>query len=149
MPVVRITKKITLEMAHSLWNYPGPCGNIHGHSYTLYVTISGEPAKANGSPEEGMVLDFSNLKKVIEKEISEPFDHSLILNDAIPFDLKIQLTRHHKKVCFLGIQPTCENLVLEFSQRIKNSLPGKITLHSLKLQETDTGWAEWFQEDQG
>lgn len=149
MPVIRITKKVTLEMAHSLWNYPGPCGNIHGHSYTLFVTITGEPTKSNGSPEEGMILDFASLKKIIEKEITEPFDHSLILNDSIHIDLKIQLSRHHKKVCFVRFQPTCENLVIEFVERLKKSFADKVTLHSLKLQETETGWAEWHQEDQG
>ena len=41
MTKIRITREFTFEMAHALWNYDGPCRNIHGHSYKLYVTVFG------------------------------------------------------------------------------------------------------------
>ncbi len=44
-------------------------------------------------------------------------------------------------------QPTCENLVADFAARIKQKLPEKVRLHSLKLYETATSFAEWFASD--
>ena len=41
--VIRVTKEFSSEMSHVLWNYDGPCRNVHGHSYRLFVTISGVP----------------------------------------------------------------------------------------------------------
>ncbi|HQH18564.1 MAG TPA: 6-carboxytetrahydropterin synthase, partial [Bacteroidales bacterium] len=59
MAVIRITKEFKFEMAHALWGYDGPCKNIHGHSYYLYVTIIGSPINNPQSPKNGMVIDYS------------------------------------------------------------------------------------------
>ena len=58
---LRITKLFAFEMAHALTDYEGRCSNIHGHSYKLAVTVSGEAA---ASPL-GMVIDFSCLKAIV------------------------------------------------------------------------------------
>jgi 6-pyruvoyltetrahydropterin/6-carboxytetrahydropterin synthase len=63
MPKIRVTKRFHFEMAHTLYEYDGLCRNIHGHSYNLEVTIAGEPRNEPGHPKDGMVLDFSELKK--------------------------------------------------------------------------------------
>ena len=65
MATIRVTKSFTFEMAHALWNYDGPCRNIHGHSYELLVTISGHPITDENSPKLGMVMDFGDLKKIV------------------------------------------------------------------------------------
>jgi 6-pyruvoyl tetrahydropterin synthase/QueD family protein len=64
-------------MAHTLYEYNGLCRNIHGHSYNLEVTISGEPRKEPGHPKDGMVLDFSELKDIVRTHVVHPFDHAL------------------------------------------------------------------------
>ena len=79
MPKIRITKEFRFEMAHLLWNYDGLCKNIHGHSYILNVTVIGEPA-SNNCRNAGMVIDFAELKKIVNEEIINQFDHSLIIN---------------------------------------------------------------------
>jgi 6-pyruvoyltetrahydropterin/6-carboxytetrahydropterin synthase len=55
-------------------------------------------------------------------------------------------TRGHH-VILVDYQPTSENMVIDFAQRINNRLPEGITLFSLKLQETDSSFAEWFASD--
>jgi 6-pyruvoyltetrahydropterin/6-carboxytetrahydropterin synthase len=50
-------------------------------------------------------------------------------------------------VILVNYQPTSENMVIDFSNRIKNRLPKNISLFSLKLQETETSFAEWFDSD--
>ena len=67
-------------MAHALYGYDGLCKNIHGHSYRLWVTVIGNVLDDSKSVKNGMVLDFSLLKKIVKPEIVDKFDHSLVLN---------------------------------------------------------------------
>ena len=78
--MIRITKAFKFEMAHALHGYDGLCKNIHGHSYRLWVTISGEIKNEKGHKKNGMVLDFDFIKKIIKQAIIEKYDHSLVLN---------------------------------------------------------------------
>ena len=67
--VIRVTREFTFEMAHVLQNYDGPCRNVHGHSYRLFVTLSGIPVNDTENPKNGMVIDFTELKNIVLKEI--------------------------------------------------------------------------------
>ena len=80
MSKIRITKKFTFEAGHALYGYDGKCKNVHGHSYKLYVTVIGEPIKDKGNVKYGMVIDFSDLKSIVKKEVVDSFDHSIIIN---------------------------------------------------------------------
>ena len=71
-------------MAHALYGYDGLCKNIHGHSYRLWVTVIGNVLDDSKSVKNGMVLDFSLLKKIVKPEIVDKFDHSLVLNANSP-----------------------------------------------------------------
>ena len=63
MSKIRITKKFTFETGHALFGHDGKCKNIHGHSYSLFVTVLGRPISESSNPKFGMVMDFSDLKK--------------------------------------------------------------------------------------
>jgi len=80
MAKIRLTKEFNFEMAHALWNYDGLCKNIHGHSYKLLVTVIGEAITDKKNPKLGMVMDFSDLKQIVKKEITEKYDHSIVLS---------------------------------------------------------------------
>ena len=62
MSIVRISKEFNFDMAHALLGYDGLCKNIHGHSYTLVVTVTGAPVNDVNSPKNGMLIDFKDLK---------------------------------------------------------------------------------------
>ena len=147
MALIRITKEFRFEMAHALLGYDGLCSNIHGHSYRLAVTLAGEPVNKNSNPKNGMVMDFGELKEIVKKEIIDRFDHSLVLNAATPERDEIISLPLFEKVIFLPYQPTCENMLPDFAERISKYLPSDITLHSLCLRETENSYAEWFAED--
>lgn len=133
-------------MAHALQDYDGPCRNIHGHSYRLLVTLKGQPASDPTDPKYGMVIDFSEVKQIVVREIIDPFDHALVLrHDASPALLS---ALDHDKLVLTAFQPTCENLVLHFVTKLAGSFPGKVKLQCLKLFETETSSAEWCAEDQ-
>jgi 6-pyruvoyltetrahydropterin/6-carboxytetrahydropterin synthase len=147
MTHIRITKEFRFEAAHALKGYDGPCRNIHGHSYELSVTITGEPDSAMDSPKRGMVMDFSDLKKIIKKSVIDPFDHALILSSGYPEDIFKGSGEAFSNMVFVEYQPTSENLLIDFASRIRRLLPLTVRLHSLKLRETTTSYAEWFAED--
>lgn len=145
--VIRVTREFRFEMAHVLWNYDGPCRNVHGHSYKLFVTIIGTPDQDSSNPKNGMVMDFSDLKKIVRKEITDVFDHSVVVNNTFDNGKLEKFSDLFGNVVPVSYQPTCENLVADFAERIKRLLPVTTTLHSLKLYETATSYAEWFAAD--
>ena len=61
MSYIRVTKEFSFEMAHVLEGYDGPCREIHGHSYRLFVTVAGTPCDDPANPKYGMVIDFGIL----------------------------------------------------------------------------------------
>jgi len=144
---IRVTKEFGFEMAHALYGHDGLCGNIHGHSYKLSVTLIGVPLNEYSNPKDGMVMDFSDLKKVVQREVLDVFDHALVLNASSPHSELNELKQNFEKVIRFGGQPTCENLVSYFAKRISKSLPVGIILHHVRLQETPTSIAEWYFSD--
>jgi len=145
MSVIRITKEFDFEMAHALTGYNGKCRNIHGHSYHLKVCVKGKIKQGTTDSDEGMVMDFGNLKQLVNEQIIKPFDHGLVLNQKVK--LSQELSKGFEGVHFVPFQPTCENLLFHFAERIKDVLPQNQRLHHLLLRETASSFAEWWAED--
>jgi 6-pyruvoyltetrahydropterin/6-carboxytetrahydropterin synthase len=145
--VIRVTKEFSFEMAHVLWNYDGPCRNVHGHSYRLFVTLTGVPADEPGNPKNGMVIDFTDLKAIVKKEIVSVFDHAVVIDRQFDNEKTAIFKEMFGNTVLVDYQPTCENLVADFATRLSARLPQRIKLHSLKLYETATSFAEWFASD--
>ena len=132
---VYITRQVHFNSAHRLhnptksqrWNQEkyGLCTNPHwhGHNYVLEVTVAGEP-----DPETGYVLDLGDLKRILTERIVEPCDHRN-LNDEVPF--------------LRGINPSTENLVIAFWERLEGHLPAG-RLHRVRLFETPRNFAEYL-----
>ena len=148
MSNIRITKQFTFETGHALYGYDGKCKNVHGHSYKLSVTVIGKPITDTSNVKFGMVIDFGDLKKIVKEEIVDLFDHATVFNQNTPhIELANELKNRGHHVILVDYQPTSENMVIDFAKKIKNRLPNYIELHSLKLQETETSFAEWYASD--
>jgi len=120
--MLTVTKIFKFEAAHWLPFYDGACHNLHGHSYKLEVTVTGEVKENVKNPQCGMIIDFSVLKSIVEEKIIRRFDHSN-LNEFFS-------------------NPTAENMVEYFAESINMALPTNIVLVSIKLWETDSSYAE-------
>lgn len=142
---IRLTKEFEFEMSHALDEYQGLCKNLHGHSYKLFVTVIGEYVANPQENSSGMVLDFKFLKTVIEENIIKDFDHAVVLDKNSVFANVLNTT--NTKLIMFNSQPTCENLIMEFHNRIVKVLPEGVKLAKLKLYETKTSFAEWLIED--
>ena len=144
---IRITKEFRFETAHALWDYDGLCKNMHGHSYILFVTVIGTPIIDKSNPKYGMLMDFGHLKDIVNREIVQPLDHAVILNKRAAHTQLKNIEQMFDRIHIWDIQPTCENMVIDFAEKIKKQLPDKVSLWSVKLHETATSYAEWFAED--
>ncbi len=146
--MIRLTKEFTFESAHALEGYDGACREIHGHSYRLFVTVKGEPISEQTNPKCGMVLDFGDLKRIVNEQIVSRLDHSFVMRRTAASEALAQvMTTQFKSVILVDYQPTCENMLYEFASRIASELPAGVVLHSLKLHETATSYAEWYASD--
>ncbi len=144
---LHLTKQFEFQMAHALCGYDGKCRNIHGHNYKLFVTVEGLPLDDKQSAKNGMVLDFSDLKHIVEQQVIEPLDHALMLPEDSPYLSLLEgvdSPDDQPKMVVSAFQPTCENLLLYFARLLDGKFPEGVRLFSLKLYETETSYAELF-----
>ena len=148
MSTIRITKRFSFETGHALYGYDGKCRNVHGHSYKLYVTVIGHPISDTTHVKLGMVIDFSDLKVIVKNKIVDVFDHATVFNKNTPHvELAKELADRGHNVLLVDYQPTSEMMIIDFANVIKQELPSHVKLHSLKLQETDSSYAQWFASE--
>ena len=146
---IRITKEFKFETGHALYGYDGLCKNVHGHSYKLAVTILGKPITDPSNVKFGMVMDFSDLKAIVNTLIVKPFDHATVLNINSPHkELADAMEKRGHKIIRVPYQPTSEMMILDFAEKISSALPNHLKLQRLVLRETETSFAEWLAEDQ-
>jgi len=147
MAILRLTRVFHFDMAHTLLNYQGKCKNIHGHTYKLEVTVKGTPCNEDTSPKKGMLIDFSDFKKLIQDEIICVWDHALMIHKESDPNLLQALKNNYEKLIIVSFQPTTENMICELSTLICKLLPPHLELFSLRLYETEKSYAEWYAEE--
>lgn len=141
---LQITKEFRFEMSHALEGYQGLCKNIHGHSYILSVTIQGKACEDVSASHFGMLMDFSELKQMVNRSVVEPWDHALMLRKDSK--MAAALAGVDTKKVEVIFQPTCENMVQEIARIIEPQLPSHLKLHRVKLHETANSYAEYFPD---
>lgn len=141
--MLQITKIFHFETAHAIHGYEGPCKNIHGHSYELHVTVSCNDTDTEYIPAPGFILDFKELKKVVNIAVVENFDHKLVVSN----DFLVKNPDLHKQpnLVVWQMEPTAENLLIYIRKAIENKFSQDFTLMALKLYETKDSYAEWVR----
>lgn len=132
----KVARKFSWEMSHRLPMHNGLCRNIHGHSYSFLIEISGELG------DDGMVIDFFDIDKLVGP-IVEELDHSFVCNDTD--DMMIDFIKHNDfKHLVIEGPTTAENLLVWFLNAIKHDLTRRANIKSLKLRlyETADSYAE-------
>ncbi len=146
MARIRITKVFHFEAAHALHGYPGKCAQIHGHSYELQVTVIGTPIADPDHPFTGMVMDFSELKRIVKERVIDRYDHALLLSRRSVPDL-FPRRELFARIEVMDRQPTCEHMIEDVAASLEGALPEGVQLHALRLVETPTSFAEWCVEE--
>ena len=148
MATIRLTREFSFEMAHALEGYDGLCRHVHGHSYKLFVTVAGTPCEDPADPKYGMVMDFGDLKRIVNELVVDRYDHALVLRRTSQnADLLEQVREKWVRVWLVDYQPTCEQMLSRFAGQIAAALPEGVRLAELKLYETEKSHATWRAED--
>ncbi|MBT2287838.1 6-carboxytetrahydropterin synthase [Paenibacillus albidus] len=137
MNEVSVCKIFTFDAAHQLIGHKGKCSNLHGHTYKLEVVLKGKPLVAEGHSDEGFVIDFSDIKSSVQQSLIDRLDHAFLAMGNEPVLETLRNTG--SKVALLSFRTTAENLSSYIAHELK--LMG-LPLHSVKLWETPTSWAE-------
>lgn len=136
-----ISKTIEIDTGHRVPNHKSKCRNLHGHRYVIEAGVEGDLVKQEGASDEGMVIDFSDLKAVMVEEIHDKYDHGFIMfrddDFAGVFDTFVGQNIH-----FVPFIPTAENLAKFWFDSIKGRLLERgIKLVFVKVWETPTSTA--------
>ena len=137
-----LTKIFHFEMAHAIDGYNGVCKNIHGHSYELHVTVGADDIQQDFIPAPGFVLDFKELKELVNTTVIDMFDHKLVLSKN--YIAKHPHVQTQENLVLWEAEPTAENLLLYMQRVIRKSLPAEMKLTELKLYETKNSFATWI-----
>lgn len=140
---MNITKVFTFDSSHMLDGHDGKCQNLHGHTYRLEITVS--DGLIESGAKSGMVMDFTDLKAIVKREIIEPFDHAFIYDGSNERESQIAalLEGWNMKTLRLDRRTTAENMTLEMFGRLKKS---GLKVRRVKLWETPTSCAEYEGE---
>ena len=107
-----------------------------------------EPSADPYDPKQGMVMDFGSLKRIVNEQIVSRFDHAFVVRRSEQgVQLRDMLADRYSNIVLVDYQPTCENMLADFAERLLESLPDEVELYSLRLHETASSFAEWFAED--
>ncbi len=129
--IIEVVKEFCFDAAHYLPGYQGKCKDIHGHRWVLQIGFAGEV-----NPNTGMVIDFTDIKEIVNKNIVDRLDHKF-LNDIEQTD---------EVPTFPCSNPTAENMVAWMVKLLhlekKDLCPG-IFVTLVRLYESPTSYAEW------
>jgi len=145
---MEITTKLEFDAGHRIPHHKSVCKNLHGHRYTMEVTIKGDVISDISDADFGMVMDFKDAKDLIKKTIVDEWDHSFIVyKDDLEVLAFLNSLDKHKTVIF-PLVPTAENMALVAMNKLKIAFTEKfkITIKPIKvrLYETPNNWADAF-----
>jgi 6-pyruvoyltetrahydropterin/6-carboxytetrahydropterin synthase len=148
--MLTVTKEFKFDCAHMLEGHEGLCKNVHGHTYKLFVEVQHfGPMTIEEGPSEGMVVDFKDLKNVVERRIVSKMDHAFIANENTAVnsnEAKIVsvLESLGMKIYKMHDRPTAENMSKHIYAAIEKEIKGTpIVLKSVVVYETPTSFAKF------
>ena len=143
---MQITTRLEFDAGHRIPNHKSQCRNLHGHRYTLEITLSGEIIATETASENGMVMDFSDVKAIARKSVVDVWDHAFLVykNDLEVLNF-LKTLANHKTVIFPTV-PTAENMAAEAFKILKaeyqDTYGNHLKLERVRLYETPNSWAD-------
>jgi 6-pyruvoyltetrahydropterin/6-carboxytetrahydropterin synthase len=141
-----ITRRLEFDAGHRIPNHNSQCRHLHGHRYAMEITLSGQVVGTEGVPEQGMVMDFSDVKNVANEVLVKRWDHAFLVyrGDAAVVAFLATLPGH--KTVVLDVVPTAENLAAEAFRILDaayvDTYGNQLRLERVRLYETPNNWAD-------
>ena len=143
---IAITRRLEFDAGHRLPNHVSQCRNIHGHRYALEITLSSEVIHEEGAADDGMVMDFSDIKRIAKEKLVDLWDHAFLVyrGDKVMVDFLTAISGH--KTVVLDVVPTAENLAQAAFAILKDAYHDRfghtLALVRVRLYETPNCWAD-------
>ena len=142
---MEVVKIIQWDMGHRVMNHRSICKGLHGHRYKAEISIKGDMVDVEGVSEEGMVVDFADIKKIALSLIHEKLDHSFMVWDKDEEMIEFFKTSKGHKAVIVPFTPTAENVAKYIfdvlSPKIIDSYGNGLHLSSVKIWETPSSCA--------
>lgn len=141
-----ITRRLEFDAGHRIPNHNSQCRHLHGHRYALEITLSGNLIDTEGQSEQGMVMDFSDVKRIAQQKLVNLWDHAFLVyrGDKPVCDFLATLADH--KTVVMDVIPTAENLAqTAFSildPAYQDIYGNHLRLERIRLFETPNNWAD-------
>jgi 6-pyruvoyltetrahydropterin/6-carboxytetrahydropterin synthase len=143
---MQITRRLEFDAGHRIPNHNSQCRHLHGHRYAIEITLSGEVVTTEGVSEQGMVMDFSDVKRIARERVVDAWDHAFLVwrKDKVVLDF-LQTLPDHKTVVLEAV-PTAENLArIAFDllhEAYRDTFGNHLRLVRVRLFETPNNWAD-------
>ena len=143
---ISITRRLEFDSGHRIPNHDGQCRHLHGHRYAIEVTLTGEVANHPGMADDGMVLDFGDIKRLTNQYVVEPWDHAFLVAKEDEKLVAFLASMPNHKTVIMEHVPTVENLAsaaFAILQPVFNkAFGGRLELSAVRLYETPNCWAD-------
>lgn len=140
-----VTKFIEIDMGHRVPNHKSKCRNLHGHRYLIEVGVDDRVIDTEGASDEGMVMDFGDLKKAMISVIDDNYDHGFVMDEKDPLWAVFgDWADDGMKIIFVPFVPTAEKLAEHWYWLMRKELePKSIKLKFVRVWETPTSTATY------
>ena len=144
--MLTITRKLEFDAGHRIPDHNSQCRNLHGHRYTLLITLTGDVVQQDGQSDNGMIMDFGDIKALANEHLVNLWDHAFIVykNDAAVRSFLDSMPDH--KTVVIDRVPTVENMAqvaFDILKGVYNDRFGRhLALTKVTLYETPNCWAE-------
>ncbi len=148
---MQITRRLEFDAGHRIPNHNSQCKHLHGHRYAIEITLSGEIIATEGASEQGMVMDFSDVKHIAKKQLVDEWDHAFLVyrNDTRVLEFLNSLPGH--KTVVLDVVPTAENLALQayniLNGAYRDTYGNHLQLERVRIYETPNNWADYSRRE--
>ena len=145
----RIRRWVETDTGHRVPNHTSKCRHMHGHRYRWVVELQGDVVTEKGVSEEGMLMDFSDVSKILNEHIHDIVDHAFLVfeGDEEALNALNMMAEGHRTV-ILPFVPTAENLAKWAYERVEphitSSYGNSLILRAFHVRETPKSWASWI-----
>lgn len=149
--MLTITRKLEFDAGHRIPDHKSQCRNLHGHRYTLEITLTGDIIQEEGSSDNGMIMDFSDVKALAKQHLVDVWDHAFLAyaKDTAVREFLESIPGH--KTVIIDSIPTVENLARTAFNILRAAYKDRygtgLHLHKVVLHETPNCWAEIVADD--
>ncbi len=144
---MQITRRLEFDAGHRIPNHNSQCKHLHGHRYAIEITLSGDVITTEGISEQGMVMDFTDVKRIAKERVVDVWDHAFLVyrGDKVVLDFLNTLPNH--KTVVLDVVPTAENLAKVafdlLADAYRDTYGNHLKLERVRLFETPNNWADY------